>query len=109
MPNSTTSAQVSGTQIYDTIMAQIEPDLVSTMATELNRKYANETTQERSDRMQRYKRAFELYDKCFSAFSLEMTEEAKKAKYTARQAAEAKSRGEDEQTESGLLSQIASI
>ncbi len=112
MPDSAGTAQVtgaSGTQIYDVIMSQIEPDLVSSMAAELSNKYISETKQQHDDRMERYKRAFELYDKCFSAFMVAMTDEAKKAKFSARTAAEAKSRSEDEQAESGLLSQISSI
>lgn len=46
--------------LYDAIMAEIEPELMSQLLPELDRIYAQETPEERAARMERYRKAFEL-------------------------------------------------
>lgn len=52
----------SGVEIYNALMQDIEPDLVSTAIEQLDEKYANETESDRNDRVQRYAKAVTKYD-----------------------------------------------
>jgi hypothetical protein len=47
--------------LYDMLMYDIEPELVTEMLPELPEIYANETEEEREERAERYARAFSLF------------------------------------------------
>lgn len=49
-------------RLYDAIMAEIEPELTSTMAPTLKQRYRHETAPEKAARMARYEEAFALFD-----------------------------------------------
>lgn len=51
-----------GLSIYDEMMAEIEPDLVSTAIDGLADKYANETDEEAAARAVRYNAAYAIFD-----------------------------------------------
>ena len=57
-----------GTVIYDMIMGEIEPDLVSGMAEKLDEKYAGESDVETKVRMERYAKAFKEYEKRYKEY-----------------------------------------
>ncbi|HVW67168.1 MAG TPA: hypothetical protein VHA78_05595 [Candidatus Peribacteraceae bacterium] len=71
-PTSTSTPQppkiLRGQEIYDLIMSQIEPDLVSTQLPLLAQKYATETPEDKKARAQRYNKAFAEYDKKFQEY-----------------------------------------
>lgn len=71
MPTSTSTManeQLAPQQIYDLIMWEIEPELTSDVIPTLEAKYANETSEEKSIRMERYTFAFEAFDEALSLF-----------------------------------------
>lgn len=61
------SAPGSSDWVYNEIMRFIEPDLISTSIPTLARKYANETESQRRWRHDKYRRAYALFDRFFSA------------------------------------------
>ena len=48
-------------EIYNALMYDIEPELMTDMIPELDEIYANETEEEREERAERYARAFEMF------------------------------------------------
>jgi hypothetical protein len=48
--------------LYDEIMRNIEPDLITTRIIHLDEIYADETESEGKSRMQAYEKAFEIFD-----------------------------------------------
>lgn len=57
-----------GDEVYDRIMGEIEPELISTSLPTLDQKYKNETPAEGAARQEKYKKAFEEYDKRYQEF-----------------------------------------
>lgn len=57
---------LSPQQFYDLIMAEIEPELVSTQVPLLDEKYKDETPQQAAERTERYNRAFEKFQQVAS-------------------------------------------
>jgi hypothetical protein len=55
----------TGQALYDAIMGQIEPDLVTAELPKLPEKFAKDTPEEKEARSFRYKRAYEQYDLLF--------------------------------------------
>ena len=70
------SALINGTELYDAIMAEIEPELVSDELLLLEERYANESLQQKHERLQRYQEAFDLYEACFTAYMHEINQYA---------------------------------
>ena len=60
-----TDTQLNMLEIYDALMFEFEPDLVSAMIPELDYIHQGESKQERKERLQRYAEAFEMF---FAAF-----------------------------------------
>jgi hypothetical protein len=58
----------TGREIYDQMMAHIEPDLTSANYKTLTEKYKNETAEQREARMKRYELAFERCDKSYDEY-----------------------------------------
>lgn len=65
----------SGAQIYDMIMGQIEPELTTDQTARLEQIAAGETPAQIKKRAQRYKRAFEEYDKRFESYVASLREQ----------------------------------
>ena len=59
---------LGGEELYDLLMAKIEPDLVSTALPTLDEKYKNETPAEAEARKKRYEAAFAEYEKQFKQY-----------------------------------------
>lgn len=58
----------SAQEIYDSLMKDIEPELLTANIASLKEKYAGESDAERKQRMQRYQRAYKAYDKAYVAY-----------------------------------------
>lgn len=58
----------SGREIYDSIMGQIEPELVSSSIPLLKKKYANETPEQKAARKKRYNAAYKKYDEMYEIY-----------------------------------------
>jgi RPA family protein len=63
---------LSGKEIYDSIMQQIEPELVSVMLPTLKEKYKNETAEEKTKRKDRYNKAFAKYHEMYTAYMADL-------------------------------------
>jgi len=61
-----------GKQVYDSIMQQIDPELVSSSLPILKEKYKNETAEEKEERKKRYNAAFKKYHEMYSAYSADL-------------------------------------
>lgn len=55
-------------EVYDKLMAEIEPDLMTDAMPHLAEKYEGETEEERTERFARYEKAFEKYEEVFDAW-----------------------------------------
>lgn len=62
--------------IYDTLMAEIEPDLTSENIVKLDEKYRDESEEDRKVRMERYTLAFEMFNECLQDLAMELQVEA---------------------------------
>lgn len=60
----------TGQQVYDALMGEIEPDLLTTSIPLLEEKHKGESDEERSMRYRRYEQAYEQYDQAFAAWSV---------------------------------------
>ncbi len=55
---------LSAQWVYDVLMQEIEPDLVTDNLSRLDQIYSDETDVERTIRMERYQQAFEVLQEC---------------------------------------------
>ena len=69
-PVSSQSQEQISEQVYDLLMADIEPDLLLATIPTLEKKYAHETPKEHEIRMERYQLAYKKFDETFKAFSV---------------------------------------
>ncbi len=97
----------AGEQIYDTIMAQIEPDLLTASTVKTDAPEDGEALEAYGARMARYRKAFALYEKCFEAFVTHLRDESRKTKLAARFAAEQQTHDTEEAAAEKLLSDMA--
>lgn len=67
---------VSETKVYDSIMALIEPELVTCNLAKMREKYKNESPAETKRRMARYSKAFRLYGLCFKEYLRTLDQQA---------------------------------
>lgn len=96
----------TGEEIYNAIMAQIEPDLVTTSGVTTDAPIDGESPVQFSARLEKYRKAFALYEKCFNAFVAHLQEESKKSRLATRLATEQKLHDEEETTAEKLLSDM---
>lgn len=61
-PVSAVDNDVLAEQVYDSLMASIEPDLLTVNIPSLDQKYATETKEEHEVRMERYRSAYKKFD-----------------------------------------------
>lgn len=96
----------SGEEVYNGIMGRIDPDLLTTVIPTLEEKYKGESEAERTDRLERYKKAYEEYDKQYAAWEQELRMLVARARREALQTAEKKERVIEEQLLQNLDSQM---
>jgi hypothetical protein len=83
-------------QLYDLIMADIEPDLLLANIPTLDQKYQGETPEEHAARMKRYEAAYKKFDAEFSKFMSEVNDKVKVSKRNTLKEAEEKARNQEE-------------
>ncbi|MCK5017645.1 MAG: hypothetical protein KAS32_11325 [Candidatus Peribacteraceae bacterium] len=86
----------TGKQIYDGIMKNIEPDLLSDNLSKIKEQHAGETEEEHKERMERYKVAFAKYDELYVQWLTRVKTAVKEKREEARKKAEIMSDTEDE-------------
>lgn len=96
----------TGKDIYNAIMGRIEPDLVTTSGISTDAPLKGESSAQFSGRMEKYRKAFALYEQCFSAYVAYLRDESKKSRVATRIAAEHKLHDEETAAADRLLSGI---
>ena len=99
----------SGKEIYDAIMGQIEPELVSTVIPTLPEKYKNETEEEKQKRCDRYNKAFEDCYKRYALFIADLTQQVHRYQKQAMRSAEEWNRSQELVTMDDLLASAAKL
>lgn len=97
----------SGEEVYNGIMGRIDPDLLTTVIPTLDAKYKGESESARTARLERYKKAYEEYDKQYAAWEQEVRALVARARREALQSAEKKERVKEEHILQNLDSQMA--
>ncbi|MDD5623293.1 MAG: hypothetical protein PHI23_01125 [Candidatus Peribacteraceae bacterium] len=73
----------SGEEIYDAIMREIEPELVTDQLPLLKEKYKEETPEQKNERGARYQKAFEEYDRRYKLYLSAQHEKVRQFKKSA--------------------------
>lgn len=111
MPTQTTTKKESGlptgTQIYDGIMAKIEPELMTTEVQTLSEKYRDESPEDHKIRMARYDVAFAEYDKQYGSFLMKLKVRADACRKSARKNSEEAETLVESEHVSEILTEIA--
>lgn len=94
----------TGIAVYDSLMAAIEPDLLSTNIDTLNEKYKDESDEENKARCERYTHAFDAYDSAYAKWEMDMNTQVNMHRRRALRSAEEDSRTE----ESSILGNLES-
>ena len=82
-------------QVYNTLMADIEPDLMLETIPLLDQKYAGESKADHDVRMKRYEAAYRKFDEEFTKLMAEVNEEVRQEKKTALHSKEEAARSEE--------------
>lgn len=98
----------TGRELYDVIMAQIEPELTSKQLPTLPQKYATETPDEAQERQARYDRAFAEYGKRFATFSEQLSGQVHAFQHIAVSAAEMSTKADEADGLAAITASIAS-
>lgn len=96
----------TGEVIYNAIMNQIEPDLATTSGIRADARIKGESAAKFKARMERYHKAFSLYERCFDAYVAYLRGESKKSRSAARIATEQKLHDEEASEADKLLSEM---
>lgn len=88
--------------LYDTLMIEIEPDLLLENLSTLDAKYEGETPEQKAERMKRYEAAYAKFDAEFAKFMNDVNEEVRVSRRTALQAKEAAAKQSDQPLLSSL-------
>lgn len=95
-----------GEEFYDALMAQIEPDLVSTQLPLLEARYAGETPEQKEVRQARYDAAFEEFDRRSAVEMAKLEQDVHTYKISSMREMEQASRVEESTDIHGLESSI---
>lgn len=82
--------------IYNSLMKEIEPELLTSSIPTLEKKYADETEAERARRTKRYKEAYKKYDKAYAKYIKGLTKQVQAYKKDAMKTAESKNREKEQ-------------
>src|SRR3989344_1364855 len=85
----------NGTEVYDGLMANIEPELLSANIPHIDDAYVNESEQDRKVRYERYTAAFAKYDEAYALWEAQLNEAVTTYRRDALKSAEQESRSED--------------
>jgi len=107
-PAITEPAIQTGEEFYDSIMSQIEPDLVTNMLPLLDARYAAESPEEKDVRQARYDAAFEEFDRRSAEAMTALENDVHTYKVSSMREMESASRQEETNDISNLESSILS-
>jgi hypothetical protein len=105
MPGATVSVGTHSdlaVELYDMLMRSIEPDLLSFNIPKLDGHYAGETPEERAERMDRYRVAYEQFDIVLERFMASVQNEVRSSRRQSLQQKEATSHTADQSHLSSL-------
>ncbi len=94
-PATTEPTIMTGEEFYDSVMAQIEPELVSTQLPLLDARYAGESEEQKAVRQARYDKAFEEFDRRAAEEMAGLEHEVHEYKVTTMREAETASRQQE--------------
>ena len=83
-------------QVYDFLMADIEPELLLATIPTLEKKYESESPKEHEKRMQRYTVAYKKFDEAFKKFSVTVGGAVRDIKHDALKRKEQEATKEDQ-------------
>lgn len=86
----------TGADVYDSIMGNIEPDLLSSNIEKLDAQYEGETEEQRQARYDRYEQAYARYDEEYAIWEANLQQDVVAYRRAALQSAEAESRSEEQ-------------
>ncbi len=101
-------AVLSGAELYDSIMGQIEPELVSAKLPFSPDLFAAESPEQRAARAERYQAAFDEFDRRFAAYQDQWNEELRTYKRHAMTFIEEKADAEEQNTMASIESSLNS-
>lgn len=99
---------VRGQEIYDQIMAEVEPELVTATLATLGEKYKDETPEQAQARAARYEAAFAEYDKRYATYMADLSGKVHSLQRTVRAGIETDDRKEEENALTSLENSITS-
>lgn len=99
----------SGREIYDWIMGQIEPELMSSALTLLKQKYTNETSEKKEARRIRYNQAFAKYYEMYQAYIEDMHARIRRYHREAMRSLEEHDRQREEQSLNDLAASLFTL
>ena len=110
MPTQTENPQEikipSGEEVYNGIMGRIEPELLTTVIPTLEEKYKGEAEAQRAARLERYKKAYEEYDRQYESWTLELKTLVTRARREALESAEKKEKVKEDEVLQSIDSQM---
>jgi hypothetical protein len=95
---------LSGEDIYDMIMAAIEPELMTVNIPQLEEMYQDETPEARGVRFQHYTECYRLYDEAYAQWSANLKTTVDQYRKSALRSAEEESREAEQAKMEKLLS-----
>ena len=101
-PASVREQQLLSKQVYDLLMADIEPDLLLKNIPLLDEKYRAETPAEHAERLERYQIAYTKFDQSFNEFSVKIGGSVRSMKRDALKQKEKQATNEESQAIEGL-------
>ncbi|MDA1209042.1 MAG: hypothetical protein O2904_03355 [bacterium] len=97
----------SGQELYDALMGQIEPELISSELPNMGARYAAETPEDTAKRASRYGQAFLKYQQSYEGFSKMKNEEVKTYRKASYEVVEKQSDAEDDEDLTKLDTQFS--
>ena len=107
VPVSAVDNNVLEEQVYDSLMASIEQDLLTANIPTLDTKYAMETADEHTARMERYKKAYAKFDKAMAGFLGDLSAQTRRSQQKSLREKEEKERAEEQEKLNSLTSAFA--
>lgn len=99
----------SGEEIYDALMGQIEPELTTAEQLLLEEKYKDEPPGQRVARLERYRKAFEEYDRHYAAYMRQMESSVQRYRHTLQTSVEQAAKQDDATAMRSLEGQISAL
>ncbi len=109
LPMDPKTGQPSGEQIYDMLMAKIDPELLSASLPTLEEKYKNETPEQKKARGERYKLAFEQYDAAYQEYMRGIAQGVHSFQHSAMASVESDDKAREQADLQSLDSAISSL